>query len=89
MFYGTLPRKVRWVFYGSTTPAILGEWRLSYHWQFALLEPTGSVFKIQMSFESIQIQIQIQIPTFELAKFRFIESEFVELIQNRPIQIQS
>ena len=42
-----------------------------------------------MSFESIQIQIQIQIPTFELAKFRFIESEFVELIQNRPIQIQS
>jgi len=51
--------------------------------------PIDSVFKIQMSFESIQIQIQIQIPTFELAKFRFIESEFVELIQNRPIQIQS
>ena len=42
-----------------------------------------------MSFESIQIQIQIQIPTFELHKFRFIESEFVELIQKMTIQIQS
>ena len=50
---------------------------------------TCSVFKIQMSFESIQIQIQIQIPTFELPKFRFIESEFVELIQKMTIQIQS
>jgi len=42
-----------------------------------------------MSFESIQIQIQIQILTFESPRFRFNESEFVELIQKRTIQIQS
>jgi len=51
---------------------------------------SGSVFEIQISFESIQIQmIQIQIPTFESPRFRFNESEIVELIQKRPIQIQS
>ena len=47
-----------------------------------------SVFEIQMPFESIQIQIQIQMSIFESPRFRFIESEFVELIQKRPIQIQ-
>jgi len=40
-----------------------------------------------MSFEWIQIEIKIQIPTFESPRFN--ESEFVELIQKRPIQIQS
>jgi len=49
-----------------------------------------SVFQIQMSFESIQTQIQIQIPTFKSPRFRFNESKFVELIKKkRLIQIQS
>jgi len=36
-----------------------------------------------MSFESIQIQIQIQILTFESPRFRFNKFEFVELIQKK------
>jgi len=48
----------------------------------------SSVYEIQMYFESIQIQIQIQITTFESPRFRLNESEFVELIQKMPIQIK-
>ena len=47
-----------------------------------------SVPKIQFFLESIQIQIQIQILNFESPRFRFNESEFVELIQKNTIQIQ-
>ena len=38
-------------------------------------------FQIQIFIESIQIQIQFRFNGFELLRFRFVESESVELIK--------